>query len=59
VRATGEIELFPDAGAEWTTRITEKYVRGEGRAVSVASRAADERVAIRLAPVRIVAVASV
>jgi PPOX class probable F420-dependent enzyme len=59
VRATGEIELFPDAGAQWTTRITEKYVRGEGRSVSVASGAADERVVMRLAPVRIVAVASV
>jgi hypothetical protein len=59
LRATGEIELFPDPAARWTTRITEKYVRGEGAAASIASRAADERVVMRLRPVKVVAVASV
>jgi hypothetical protein len=42
-----------------TTRITEKYIRGPGAAASIASRAADQRVVVRLRPARIVAVASV
>jgi PPOX class probable F420-dependent enzyme len=59
VRAIGEAEVFRDSDAEWTTRITEKYVRGPGAAASTASRAADQRVVVRLRPARIVAVASV
>jgi hypothetical protein len=59
VRAIGEAEVFPDSGRQWTTRITEKYVRGPGTAGSIASRAADQRVVMRLRPARIVAVASV
>jgi len=58
VRAIGDAELFPDRQAEWTTRITEKYVRGAATAATVATRAADERVVIRLRPMRLAAVAS-
>jgi PPOX class probable F420-dependent enzyme len=59
VRAIGEAEVFPDRGGQWTTRITEKYIRGPGAAACIASRAADQRVVVRLRPARIVAVASV
>ncbi|MGZ4188176.1 MAG: hypothetical protein ACXVVQ_11275 [Solirubrobacteraceae bacterium] len=59
VRAIGKAEVFPDSGGQWTSRITEKYVRGPGAAASIASRAADDRVVVRLRPDRIVAVASV
>jgi PPOX class probable F420-dependent enzyme len=59
VRAIGEAQVFSDSGGQWTTRITEKYVRGAGAAASIASRAADQRVVVRLRPARIVAVASV
>jgi len=59
VRAIGEAEVFPDGGARWTSRITQKYVRGPSAAASIASRAADERVVVRLRPARVVAVASV
>ena len=58
-RAIGDAELLPDSGGQWRSRITEKYLRGPGAAASVASRAADERVVMRLRPVRVVAVASV
>jgi nitroimidazol reductase NimA-like FMN-containing flavoprotein (pyridoxamine 5'-phosphate oxidase superfamily) len=59
VRAIGSAELFPDDGAVWTTRVTEKYARGPALPRSVAVRAADERIVIRLRPRRLVAVASV
>lgn len=59
VRAIGEAEVFPDSDGQWTTRITEKYVRGPGAPASIAARAADPRVVVRLRPARIVAVASV
>jgi nitroimidazol reductase NimA-like FMN-containing flavoprotein (pyridoxamine 5'-phosphate oxidase superfamily) len=59
VRAIGEAELFPDRDGQWTSRITDKYLRGPGAAASIASRAADERVVVRLRPTGIVAVASV
>jgi PPOX class probable F420-dependent enzyme len=59
VRAIGEAQVFSDSGGQWTMRITEKYVRGAGAAASIASRAADQRVVVRLRPARIVAVASV
>ena len=58
VRAIGHVELAPDDEAKWTSRITEKYVRGAAAAASV-SRAADDRVVIALRPTRLVAVASV
>jgi nitroimidazol reductase NimA-like FMN-containing flavoprotein (pyridoxamine 5'-phosphate oxidase superfamily) len=58
VRAVGEAELFPDEGGRWTTEITAKYLRGPGAAAGAASRAADDRVVVRLRPVRVVAVAS-
>jgi hypothetical protein len=58
VRAIGTADLFPDPGGLWTGRITEKYVRGASAKAMRASRAADDRVAIRLRPDRLVAVAS-
>lgn len=59
VRAIGRTELYSDHGAEWTGRITAKYVRGQAAAERIAVRAADERVVICLRPKRLVAVASV
>jgi nitroimidazol reductase NimA-like FMN-containing flavoprotein (pyridoxamine 5'-phosphate oxidase superfamily) len=59
VRAIGNAELSQDDRAAWTTRITEKYVRGPAAAATVAARAADERIVICLRPTRLVAVASV
>jgi len=59
VRAIGDAEVFADSGWEWTARITKKYLHGPGAAASIASRAADERVVVRLRPVRVVAVASI
>lgn len=59
VRAIGNAELCPDHQAAWTTRTTEKYVRGPAAAASVSARAADERIGIRLRPTALVAVASV
>jgi nitroimidazol reductase NimA-like FMN-containing flavoprotein (pyridoxamine 5'-phosphate oxidase superfamily) len=59
LRAIGNAELFPDNRAAWTTRITEKYLRGPGTGGSVDARAADERIVIRLRPTRLVAVASI
>jgi hypothetical protein len=59
VRAIGIAELFPDPGGLWTGRITEKYVLGASAKAMRAARVADERVAIRLRPDRLVAVASV
>ena len=55
VRAVGTAELFPDDQGTWTSRITEKYLRGPG----AASRTVDERVVICLRPTKLVAVASV
>lgn len=59
VRAIGNAELAPDHEAKWTTRITEKYVRGAGAVATVAARAAEERIVVRLRPIRLVAVASI
>ena len=59
VRATGTAELLADNGAVWTTRITEKYVRGAAAAERVKARSGDERALIRLRPRRLIAVASV
>jgi nitroimidazol reductase NimA-like FMN-containing flavoprotein (pyridoxamine 5'-phosphate oxidase superfamily) len=59
VRVIGEAEVFSDDDGGWTSRITEKYVRGPGAASSIAARAADERAVVRLRPTRVVAVASV
>jgi hypothetical protein len=59
LRAIGNADLFPDNRAAWTTRITEKYLRGPGAGASVDARAADERIVICLRPTRLVAVASV
>jgi nitroimidazol reductase NimA-like FMN-containing flavoprotein (pyridoxamine 5'-phosphate oxidase superfamily) len=59
VRAIGKAELFPDERAAWTTRITQKYVRGPAAAASIAARAADQRIVICLRPTKLVAVASI
>lgn len=59
VRAQGVAELFADDGAAWTTRITEKYLRGPGRGQQVQARGRDERVVICLRPARLVAAASI
>jgi PPOX class probable F420-dependent enzyme len=59
VRAIGTAELKPDHAATWTTRITQKYVRGPAATQRIESRAADERIAICLRPTRLIAVASV
>ena len=59
VRAIGDAEVFADSGGQWTARITKKYLHGPGAVASIASRTADERVVVRLRPVRVVAVASI
>jgi nitroimidazol reductase NimA-like FMN-containing flavoprotein (pyridoxamine 5'-phosphate oxidase superfamily) len=59
VRAIGEAQTFPDAGGEWTERITRKYVTGPGLSVQLERRLSAERIVIRLEPERLVAVASV
>ncbi len=59
VRAVGDAELFPDRDHAWTHRIDGRYLRGPAAEQRAAARAADERVLIRLRPVRLVAVASV
>ena len=59
VRAVGPAELFDDVGGEWTRRITEKYIRGPGRADKLAARTSQERVVIRLQPVRLFGLSSV
>ncbi|HET9733172.1 MAG TPA: pyridoxamine 5'-phosphate oxidase family protein [Acidimicrobiales bacterium] len=58
VRGSGFAEVIPDDGGEVTRRITQKYLRGPGAARRAAVRAAQDRVVIRLAPERLVAVAS-
>jgi PPOX class probable F420-dependent enzyme len=59
VQAIGIAELSPDHDGRWTTRITDKYVRGPAACAMRAARVADQRVVIRLKPDRLVAVASV
>lgn len=59
VRAIGEATLFRDRGGEWTRRITAKYVRGASAERRIAARVGDERIAIRLRPARLIALASV
>jgi Pyridoxamine 5'-phosphate oxidase len=59
VRAVGDAELFPDGGQAWTHRIDGKYLSPDAAARRAAARAGDERVVIRLRPVRLIAVGSV
>jgi PPOX class probable F420-dependent enzyme len=59
VRATGRAELVDDVGGVHTRRITEKYLRGPGRDAMVRRRTGTPRVAVRLVPRNVVAVASV
>ena len=59
VRAVGTAELFADEVGMWTRRITRKYVSGAAAAAREEQRTADPRIVIRLAPVRLIAVASV
>lgn len=58
-RAIGDAELFLDEGASWTRRVTGKYIRGPGATASAVARAADERIVIRVRPIRLLAVGSV
>lgn len=58
VRITGHALLEPDAGGEWTRRITEKYVVGTAQLASAQRRATQERVVVRIQPISQVAVAS-
>ena len=59
VRAVGHVDVFDDLDAVWTRRITAKYVRGVAAATHIGARSSDPRLAIRLTPQRILAVASV
>ena len=59
VRAVGPAELFDDVDGAWTARITEKYLSGPGLAARLAARTAQERVVIRLQPVRLFGLSSV
>ncbi len=59
VRAVGSAELFADDRGVWTRRITRKYITGAVAAERAEQRAAQPRTVIRLAPARLVAVASV
>jgi len=59
VRAVGTAKLFTDDGGLWTRRITRKYVTGARADERAEQRAAQPRTVIRLAPARLVAVASV
>jgi nitroimidazol reductase NimA-like FMN-containing flavoprotein (pyridoxamine 5'-phosphate oxidase superfamily) len=57
-RAVGPAELFDDDGT-WTRRITEKYIHGPGLPDRLATRTSQERVVIRLQPVRLFGLSSV
>jgi nitroimidazol reductase NimA-like FMN-containing flavoprotein (pyridoxamine 5'-phosphate oxidase superfamily) len=59
VRGIGHIELMDDVDGERTQRITEKYLHGPGREAMVSRRVGAPRVALRLVPRYVVAVASV
>jgi nitroimidazol reductase NimA-like FMN-containing flavoprotein (pyridoxamine 5'-phosphate oxidase superfamily) len=58
-RAVGPAELFDDIDGAWTRRITEKYIRGPGLPAKLAARTAQERVVVRLQPVRLFGLSSV
>jgi hypothetical protein len=58
-RAIGDAQTFPDAGGEWTERLTRKYVTGPGLSVQLERRLSAERIVIRLEPRSLVALASV
>jgi pyridoxamine 5'-phosphate oxidase-like protein len=57
-RAIGEAQSFPDAGGEWTERITRKYVTGPGLSVQLKRRLSADRIVIRLEPQSLVTAAS-
>ena len=59
VRASGHADLLDDVGGHRTRRITEKYLRGPGRAAMIERRTKDPRVAIRIEPERLITIASV
>jgi nitroimidazol reductase NimA-like FMN-containing flavoprotein (pyridoxamine 5'-phosphate oxidase superfamily) len=59
VRAVGRAELLDDVDGARTRRITERYLVGPGAEAMTARRVAGHRVAIRLTPDRLVALASV
>jgi nitroimidazol reductase NimA-like FMN-containing flavoprotein (pyridoxamine 5'-phosphate oxidase superfamily) len=59
VRAVGPAEVFTDTDGQWTARITEKYLRGPGLPGALARRTSQERMVIRLQPVRLFGLSSV
>jgi hypothetical protein len=60
IRAVGNATLSPDTGAAWTRRIWDKYINGPTARNALDERLGDrQRVLIRIAPIRITAVASV
>jgi nitroimidazol reductase NimA-like FMN-containing flavoprotein (pyridoxamine 5'-phosphate oxidase superfamily) len=59
VRAIGHAELLDDVDGARTRRITERYVVGPSRDAVIRRRTAAPRVAIRLVPLHLVAIASV
>lgn len=59
VRAVGEADLISDPDGYRTRRITEKYLSGPGREGMIERRTAAPRIAIRLVPGELLAVASV
>ena len=59
VRALGHAELFSDEGGAWTRAITLKYVKGPAAREHGERRAEQPRVAIRLKPITLLALASV
>jgi hypothetical protein len=59
VGAIGIAELSPDHDGRWTTRISDKYVRGPAALRDARGASGRSGVVIRLTPDRLVAVASV
>lgn len=60
IRAVGNATLAPDTGAIWTRRIWDKYIDGPTARNALDERLGDrQRVLIRVAPIRMIAVASV
>jgi hypothetical protein len=60
IRAVGDAMLSPGTGAAWTRRIWDKYIDGPAARNAAETRLGDrQRALIKIAPTRIIAVASV
>lgn len=59
VRAVGKAEVLDGVGGERTRRITQRYLSGPGLEPMLRKRTGARRVAIRLEPTELVAIASV